>query len=56
MDLARERGHVVQVGTQRRSDGLFRAAAARVATGVLGPVSRVTAEVNFNHARWALEL
>ncbi|MFZ5831972.1 MAG: Gfo/Idh/MocA family protein [Planctomycetota bacterium] len=53
LDLARAKDRVVQVGTQRRSDGQFIAAARLVATGVLGQVSRVTAEVNFNQARWA---
>lgn len=52
VDLARENRRVVQVGTQRRSDGRFRAAAHYLASHPLGPVSRVTAEVNFNHARW----
>lgn len=52
LDAARATERVVQVGTQRRSEGQFKAAAALIATGVLGPISRVTAEVNFNHARW----
>ncbi|MFZ5829772.1 MAG: Gfo/Idh/MocA family protein, partial [Planctomycetota bacterium] len=53
LDIARAKDRVVQVGTQRRSDGQFIAAARLMATGVLGRVSRVTAEVNFNQARWA---
>lgn len=52
LDAARAGERVVQVGTQRRSDGLFRAGAALIASGALGPISRVTAEVNFNEARW----
>lgn len=52
MDVAREKQRVVQVGTQRRSDGRFRAAARLAGEGILGSLSRVTAEVNFNHARW----
>ena len=53
LDLAREREAVVQVGTQRRSDGQFQGAAKLRATGVLGKISRVSAEYNVNHARWA---
>jgi len=53
LDLARARGRIVQAGTQRRSDGHFRGAAGLLATGVLGQISRVTAEANFNEARWA---
>ena len=52
LDLARKNERVVQVGTQRRSDGRHKAAAKTVATGVLGHVSRVSAANNFNHARW----
>lgn len=53
LDLARRNGRVVQVGTQRRSDGRFLGAARLVATGVLGQISRVSAAMNFNEARWA---
>jgi predicted dehydrogenase len=53
LDLAREKNAVVQVGTQRRSDGQFLAAAKLLAGGVLGKISRVSAEYNFNEARWA---
>ncbi|MCC7374311.1 MAG: Gfo/Idh/MocA family oxidoreductase [Verrucomicrobiales bacterium] len=52
LDAARERQRVVQVGTQRRSEGRFRAAAKFLADRPLGAISRVTAEVNFNQARW----
>jgi predicted dehydrogenase len=52
LDLARSRNRVVQAGTQRRSDGHFLAARREIASGVLGKVNRVTAAVNFNHARW----
>ncbi|MBN1491722.1 MAG: Gfo/Idh/MocA family oxidoreductase [Phycisphaerae bacterium] len=55
LDLARARQRVVQVGTQRRSDGRFKAAAKLYATGVLGEVSRATAANNVNHPRWARE-
>jgi predicted dehydrogenase len=50
--LARETSRVVQVGTQRRSDGALRASATVYASGVLGQVSRVSSVVHFNHARW----
>jgi len=53
LDLAGAGGRVVQVGTQRRSDGQFIAATKLVATGILGRISRVTAEVDFNEPRWA---
>ena len=50
--LARENKRVVQVGTQRRSDGRYIAAAKEMATGSLGYVSRVSSAVHFNHPRW----
>ncbi|MBI4658660.1 MAG: Gfo/Idh/MocA family oxidoreductase [Verrucomicrobia bacterium] len=53
LDLARAKNRVVQAGTQRRSDGLHLGASKVVASGVLGQISRVSATVNFNHARWA---
>ncbi len=52
LDLARAGSRVVQAGTQRRSDGHFRAAAQHIATGELGPISRVSAAVGFNEPRW----
>jgi predicted dehydrogenase len=52
LDLARSGSRVVQVGTQRRSDGHFQAAARYVATGGLGKISRVSASVAFNEPRW----
>lgn len=51
--LARAKQRVVQVGTQRRSDGKHRAAAQAIASGALGKLSRISAAVHFNHARWA---
>jgi predicted dehydrogenase len=53
LDLARAKNRVVQAGTQRRSDGQHIGAAKLIASGALGQISRVTAAVNFNHARWA---
>ena len=51
LDLARAGVRVVQAGTQRRSDGHFRAAAKYIATGELGQISRVSAAVGFNEPR-----
>jgi predicted dehydrogenase len=53
LDLARKNERVVQAGTQRRSEGRWKAARKLLATGQLGPVSRVSAANCFNHARWA---
>ncbi len=53
LTLARERGRVVQVGTQRRSEGRWKAAREFVATGALGHISRISAANCFNHPRWA---
>lgn len=53
LDLARSKERIVQVGTQYRSSGLYRAAARQIATGILGKISRVSVAVCFNHARWA---
>ncbi len=50
--LARARSRVVQVGTQRRSDGKYLSAGATIQKGPLGHISKVTASVNVNHARW----
>lgn len=50
--LAREKDLVVQVGTQRRSEGIYNANAKVFASGVLGKVSRVTSTVRFNSGRW----
>lgn len=52
LDLAREKQRVVQAGTQYRSDAKHRGAAKLVASGILGTLSRVTCERNFNAARW----
>lgn len=43
---------VVAVGTQRRSDGRFMAAAKLVREGALGKVTRVEFCVNFHQPRW----
>jgi predicted dehydrogenase len=53
LELARKNDRVVQAGTQHRSEGRYIAAAKCVASGVLGEISRVTAEVDFNEPRWA---
>jgi len=53
LDLARAKKAVVQVGTQRRSEGKCIAAAREIASGVLGKISRFSVGMHFNHARWA---
>ncbi|MCP4640359.1 MAG: Gfo/Idh/MocA family oxidoreductase, partial [bacterium] len=53
VDLTRENERVVQVGTQRRSEGRWMAAHDLIASGKLGHVSRISAANCFNHARWA---
>ena len=56
LDLARERERVVQVGTQRRSEGRWKTARAFLSEGKLGHVSRISSSVCFNHARWARDV
>ncbi|GMV92614.1 MAG: dehydrogenase [Candidatus Hydrogenedentota bacterium] len=53
VDLARQNERIVQVGTQRRSEGRWSAAHDFIASGKLGHVSRISAGNHFNHARWA---
>ncbi len=53
LDLARSKERVVQVGTQRRSEGRWKAAHDLIAQGTLGKVSRVSAGNHFNQERWA---
>jgi len=53
LDLARKNERVVQAGTQRRSEGRWKAARALIASGALGHVSRIDAANCFNQARWA---
>jgi predicted dehydrogenase len=48
----RQSDRVVQIGTQRRSDPLFVAAAKQVQSGILGQITRVDMEVHFQEARW----
>ena len=43
---------VVQIGTQRRSEGPYIAAAKQVQSGVLGTVTRIDISVNFHEPRW----
>lgn len=53
LDLARANNRVVQVGTQRRSDGHFIAAAKELQGGVIGKVNRISAAMCVNAPRWA---
>ena len=43
---------VVQIGTQRRSEGAYVAAARLVRSGILGQVTRIDVSVNFQEPRW----
>jgi predicted dehydrogenase len=52
LELARAKNAVVQVGTQRRSGGKYKAAAQALSEGILENITRVTASVNFNGPRW----
>ena len=53
LDLARKNERVVQAGTQRRSEGRWKAAHDLIASGKLGTVSRISAANCFNEPRWA---
>jgi predicted dehydrogenase len=48
----KKRDRVVQIGTQRRSDPHFLAAAKLVRSGVLGQITRIDISVNFQEPRW----
>jgi len=51
--LAVNKGNrVVQIGTQRRSEGAYVAAARLVHSGMLGPLARIDVSVNFQEPRW----
>ena len=56
VDLARAGERVVQVGTQRRSEGRWKAAREFLADEGLGKVTRVSSSVCFNHPRWARDV
>jgi len=43
---------VVQIGTQRRSEGSYVAAAKLVRSGALGQITRIDVSVNFQEPRW----
>ena len=45
-------GRIVQIGTQRRSEGKYQAAAEFIAAGKLGTISKVDVEWNYFGARW----
>jgi len=51
-DAVKRTGRVVQVGTQRRSEAKFIAAAAAIQKGVIGKVTRVSMEYHFYEPRW----
>jgi len=47
-----ETGRIVQIGTQRRSEGKYQAAADFIRSGKLGVVSKVDCEWNYFGPRW----
>ncbi len=51
-DAVKGSNRVVQVGTQRRSEAKFMAAAEAVQKGVIGKVTRVSMEYHFFEPRW----
>lgn len=51
-DAVKRSGRVVQVGTQRRSEAKFMAAAEAIQKGVIGKVTRVSMEYHFYEPRW----
>ncbi|MCA9439179.1 MAG: Gfo/Idh/MocA family oxidoreductase [Candidatus Omnitrophica bacterium] len=53
VDAVKEAGTVVQIGTQRRSEGKHKAAAKLVQTGLLGTVSQVNTAWHRNVPSWA---
>ncbi len=52
LDLTRTRKRVVQTGTMRRSQGIYKTAHEVISSGALGKINRVTSSVNFAGARW----
>ncbi len=53
LDTAQQTDRIVQVGTQYRSHGGYRAAADVIRSGALGQINRIVAQANFNQPRWA---
>ena len=52
IDTAKKTGRVVQIGTQRRSEGKWRGMVKMVQSGILGTVSRVEVAWNDSGPRW----
>lgn len=52
LEAVEDSGRIVQIGTQRRSEGKYQAAADFIATGKLGTISKVDVEWNYFGARW----
>jgi predicted dehydrogenase len=53
LDAVKENGVVCQIGTQRRSEGNFKAAAKLIQSGVLGTVSEIDTAWHDTNPRWA---
>jgi predicted dehydrogenase len=52
VDAVAQSGRIVQIGTQRRSEGSWAAAAELIASGVLGTISKVDCEWSYFGPRW----
>ncbi|MDH7602411.1 MAG: Gfo/Idh/MocA family oxidoreductase [Armatimonadota bacterium] len=52
LETAQKSNCVVQIGTQRRSEGKWRAAAKMVQSGILGTISRIEIAWNDSGPRW----
>ena len=52
LDAAKASNRIVQVGTQRRSDGIWKAGAKAIQSGALGTISRVEIAWNDCGPRW----
>ena len=53
VDAVKEAGTIVQIGTQRRSEGKHKAAAKLIQSGILGTISQVDTMWHRNVASWA---
>jgi len=54
LDLARAKNRIVQIGTQRRSEGRWHAAHEELKSGILGNITLIDSANHFApHARWA---
>lgn len=52
LDVAKNSNSIIQIGTQRRSDGRWRGLAQTIQSGVLGKISRIDIAWNDRGPRW----